>query len=220
MDKKEISCKGEAAIVINDETGKDVFRLSNEDLKDLMELSKELQQQENHYQAFPYYWSPASEKLETNIHGEGEVIEVLYEGSVTCTPEELAESGFDDHDYERGHVCDYAKFIAGNDLVFEGKYLKSLERDWVEYIENEIDDAEIWTSDYRENVENNPSFFLSDIKDYIKHNKHHLGRNPHTYAQTIFRMPKMEKLMKILYRLNPQPEGSCNHEAFRAVNRY
>lgn len=195
---------------------------ANQDMQTLMEFSKELQEQPNHGQAFSYYWCPASEKLDTNIHGEGEVVSVHYD-TETYSLQEYAELGFCDHTVSES--CEYAKFLnekqfSGQETyhVFNKQYIEELEEDWRAYIADYSFDAEVWTEDWRESIDNNPSFFLSDTKDYIKYNKHHLGRNPYTYAQTIHRMPKMAKLMEILYRLNPQPKETCNPEAYRIVS--
>ena len=61
--------------------------------------------------------------------------------------------------------------------------------------------------------EANFSLFKSDVKGFIRGNSHHLGGKPHTYARTFFRMNKMEELVRIIYKLNPQPKETVNHEA-------
>jgi hypothetical protein len=60
-----------------------------------------------------------------------------------------------------------------------------------------------------------PSLFRSDVQGFVKHNTHHLGRNPHTYARTIWRMPKMESLVEAVMRLNKEHTEEVNHEAAR-----
>lgn len=183
--------------------------LSDNDYDALMALSKELQEQENDGQAFPYFWVPASDMLQYYQNDCGDVIQIYdCNDHEVFTPKEFA-----DHDEEL-----YLEFVESRDkeVPFEYEYDHSLESGWVEFLEYK-EDLEIRT--YTENWEHtetmNPSFFKSDVKDFIKYNKHHLGEKPRTYAHTLFRMPKMEQLINIMYRLNPQPKESVNHEAAR-----
>lgn len=210
-------CNGYLQEIKSPEEKTTELNISAQDLQVLLDFSKELQEQPNHG-AFPYYWCPASEKLETNIHGEGEVKGVSVEGQKIITLQEYAEQGFDDHSED--DPCEYAKFLNRTTvLFFVGKYLKEKEDAWRDYIDFSIDNAEIWTEDWKHSQDNNPSFFFSDVKDYINYNKHHLGRNPHTFGNPVWRMPKMARLMEIIYRLNPQPEESCNPEAYLATRK-
>ena len=56
------------------------IEVSDEDYDILMDLSKELQTQDNVGQAYPYYWTPSSYRLEPNLHGEGELVRVAEDG--------------------------------------------------------------------------------------------------------------------------------------------
>lgn len=184
--------------------------ISDKDYNDLMEFSKELQTQANHSQAFPYYWEPASEKLVNDPNNEGEVTEIFIEDdNETISPKGFAENSPDT----------YRAFLEEIEDEFnpDFKYQEDLERDWVEYIENYVDNARTYSSNWEQSSDHNPSLFLSDVKNYIKSNKHHLGRNPRTYANTVHRMYKMEKLIEIIYRINPQPKEDVNDEAIRFV---
>ncbi len=190
------------------------IKVSEKDYEVLMELSKELQTQTNNYQAFPYFWEPSSMKTEVNIHGEGKEVEVYYDCE-TYTLEEFAESD---------ELEEYKKFIDWEDIEVQDKenitYDKDLESEWQSYIDSEIDDADVWTLDWKQQQDHNPSLFLSDVKGYIKNNAHHLGRDPHTYSRTISRMPKMEKLVECLLRFNKEvPEEEINNEALRFRNK-
>lgn len=49
-----------------------------------------------------------------------------------------------------------------------------------------------------EKKELNATFFKSDAKKHIEINGHNLNKNPHTYAFSVYRMPKMERLFDIL----------------------
>lgn len=180
--------------------------VSDEDYETLMALSKELQAQENHHQAFPYFWEPASERLEIDPNNDGEVAQIFdHEMCESYSPEEYAE-----HDHEL-----YNKF-----LDFEGyegcEYIEEYEYEWVRYL-SLFCPVRAYSSNWEQKIDHNPSLFLSDVKNYIETNKHHLGRNPHTYANTVHRMPKMSALIEAIYRLNPQPKDEVNQEAKRFI---
>ena len=169
------------------------IEVSDEDYKTLVELTKELKEQPNHFQAFPYYWEPISENLVLNFHGEGEVEKLIIDG----TEIDLEETFEND---ESNRIL----FLEENNYDVDTTFEQLTEKQRNEFKEYLVDscDVEIYTYDWKENIHHNPSLFLSDVKDFIKHNQHHLGRNPTTYAQTIWRMPKMEKLVKFLYKIN------------------
>jgi hypothetical protein len=165
--------------------------VSDEDYETIMELSKELQMQENDYQAFPYFWSPRSTK---KVLGTDDDEKIFYKDGGVNTAEELF-----------------------NDDELRKEYLENREiyLDWDEYLEEKG-----YTISYQKNekiVENNFSLFKSDVKNHVQMNSHHLGKDPHTYANTIFRMPKMTKLIECIYRLNPQKEEIINNEAKRKI---
>lgn len=186
--------------------------VTDKDYETLMELSKELQTQTNNYQAAPYFWEPSSYKQEVNIHGEGEEVLVYYDCD-EYTLQDFAEN------YEElygiflryANLWDEAQSAESNLL-----YTKDTEDAWKDYIERHIFGATIWTVDWKQTHDHNPSLFLSDVENYIKCNKHHLGRKPRTYSRTIWRMPKMEQLVQCLLRLNTEVEETeMNHEALR-----
>ncbi len=188
------------------------IEISDEDHKALMELTKELQEQSNHMQAFPYFWEPASERLKINCHDEGEEVSLHnYDDSCSYSPEEYAEQ-----DSEL-----YEAFLRSQEVLFckdDGiqSYDKDLETEWIEYVLKN-NNCERYSQDWKQKTEHNPSLFLSDAQGFIKKNKHHLGRNPHTYGRSVWRMPKMMKLLEIIIRINPQPKNKVNHEAARFV---
>lgn len=185
------------------------IEVSDEDYETLMSLSKELQTQDNHCQAFPYFWEPSSEKLVPNVNDEGkEVLIYDYDIGDSFTPSSYAEV----------NETLWAAFLkevrdAEDDTVYEDDD----ETDWVEYIRSNSTNARIFTQDWERSTEHNPSLFLSDVKDFIETNRHHLGRDPKTYARSVWRMPRMEALVSAIYRLNKQPKEQVNHEASRFV---
>ena len=181
--------------------------LSDEDHKALMEFSKELQIQPNHSQAFPYFWEPASEKLVENADNEGDVAQVIdYEDGETYTIERYAEI----------NPGKWKEFIHTEEYE-ELEYDSDLEAAWFDFLDFNCEGIGVFSSDWKQSSDHNPSLFLSDVKGYIEANSHHLGRNPRTYARTVHRMPKMASLIEIIYRLNPQPSDDINDEARRFV---
>jgi hypothetical protein len=182
------------------------INVSDKDYELLMELSRELQAQENDHQAFPYFWSPRSTK---DGIGTEDDTPMVYDNDAaeTYTLEE----------YSKVNERLFRKFLNENELE-EDSEVDEYECEWSIFIDNcRNHDLVIIYSRDEEVIDNNFSLFKSDVKNYIDNNKHHLGRNPHTYANTITRMDKMEKLIEIIYRLNPQKEKHVNPEARRYV---
>jgi len=177
--------------------------VSDEDFTLLMSLSKELQEQENDGQAFPYFWSPRSTRF---VKGDDNDEACIYTDGSVSSLEEFAENDpelwsafLKDNDEEQ---CAYDDALA--DIW-----------DWKEYIEDASPDHYVVYRAKEQVQENNFSLFKGDVKGHIKCNSHHLGKDPHTYANTIFRMPKMEALIKAIYRLNQATDIKVGHEALR-----
>lgn len=176
------------------------IEVRDEDYEVLMELSKELQLQENDYQAFPYYWEARSDKMVKSLNGEGEFFRIYLDGEVHDLDyfyeDEEIWANYLKEEYERDEYREYDEL---ND-----------EESFKEYVLNNIKGTdEIWY-EREQQCKANPSLFKSDVKNFIEYNSHHLGENPHTYANSIWRMPKMEALVKAIYRLNPQPKELVN----------
>jgi hypothetical protein len=176
------------------------IELSDYDYDTLMELSKEYQTQSNDGNAFPYFWEASSSKLVSNINGEGEITKV-YKDSEEYTPQEFAELNEEDFNAFISDKRDYD--YSYPELKCDSTDFEKIESDWIEYIEVK-GLGTITTFDWVDESEHNPSLFKSDIKDFIEYNYYHLGRLPHTYARTVWRMGRMEKLISILCRMNKQ----------------
>jgi hypothetical protein len=186
------------------------IELSDKDYKDLMELSKEYQTQENDCQAFPYLWEPSSLHLVPDVNGEGEITK-MYKDSEEYTPQEFAElneSDFDSFISEQAEIDESC-----SDIKCDDKRFNEVEKDWIIYVElNDLADC-IRTFNKEDESEHNPSFFKSDVQEFIKNNWYHLGEKPHTYARTAWRMDRMEKLVSILCRINPQENATTEIKA-------
>ena len=169
------------------------IELEDKDYDTLIELCNEMRTQENDSQAKPIFWSPSSYKPVLNYHDDGSIVQVYHDGD-TYSLEEFAEQ---DEFYtytaflESGCFHDYELDV----------YYKGLEESWWTYIETSIDEAYIITFDLEQQQEHNHSLFKSDVKNFINSNQHHLGERPHTYAKSIWRMNKMEKLVSILEKI-------------------
>lgn len=194
------------------------INVSDEDYETLMELSKELQLQDNNGQAFPYFWTPSSLKLEIDPNDEGEVEEIYYDSETYDNTEEGLEIFFDNNEGI------WEKFCIANELFADEEgfdiidYSPEYNKDWERYLK-EYTDAYFYSSNWKRTRDYNPSLFMSDVKKYCEQNTHHLGRKPLPYSDSIWRMPKMESLVKALVRLNKQPEEEVNHECRRFTYR-
>ncbi len=192
--------------------------LSDDDYEVLMSLSKELQLQPNHSQAFPYFWSASSIKYVEST--EEEYDRVLVFDCDTCDQYTLSE--YFDH-VQEVHPKKCQLFLSNldqyknstKDELQNVQYDPLYEDDWFDFIRASL--YMYGTLLYESKVDtldNNPSIFLSDVQEYIRRNPHHLGTKPHTFANTICRMDKMEQLMTILYQLNPQKDINVEAASF------
>jgi len=174
------------------------IEVSDEDYENLMELSKELQTQPHHGQAFPRFWEPHSEYLVLDYNDEGEVEKLIYRG------EEIdLEDAFESDEEDR------CKFLEANgydpDLTFTN--LTEDQRDEFKDFLIRFSDVESRTYNWEGMTLNNPSLFLSDVQEFVKCNPHHLGRNPTTFSRSFWRMPKMENLVRIICEMNKDCGG-------------
>jgi len=182
------------------------LELSDENYNVLMELAKEYQIQDNDGNAFPYFWEPGSYRMEPNINGDGEDT-FVYKNGDKYSLEEFSEC----EDELWASFCEWKDNLTSEAPDFE-KYDDKYANDWKEYIADHDFDANVITFDWEWKTEHNPSLFKSDVENFCKYNAHHLGRNPHTYARTSFRMPKMEALVKVLCNINIQPNDKTDPE--------
>lgn len=78
--------------------------VTDEDYKTLMELSKELQLQENDSQAFPYFWEPISTKKVGCSEGDSGAQKLIYNDGDTYNQEEFEKEYGDLDDQPEAHV--------------------------------------------------------------------------------------------------------------------
>lgn len=202
------------------------IEMTDEDYKTLMDLAKELRTQDHDSQANPRMWTVDTihERVCKEGYSNPDSIKSGYSvcNSDSCTSinledlnEELLKSYKEngslgnnlDEEYEAyiGNIDQFEEWCEENKLdmldVLESNGTYSL----IDYLET-FDGSEIDvvpTEEYY-NHELNATFFKSDAKKHIEINGHNLGKNPHTYAFTVFRMPKMEDLFDILTKLGEE----------------
>lgn len=191
------------------------IEIKDEDYKDLMDLIREYKNQEKDCQAYPRMWTLECTHERVTAEGYGNTYEVVVDrdGESSIKLEELYNILLKYYE-ENG-------FLDGLDWEYES-YLEDVDKfkDWCYEQDTEIYDCllneSLWTlEDYLkttdsnvvyceeyEKTELNATFFKSDAKKHIEINGHNLKKNPHTYAFTPFRMPKMSRLVDILMKLD------------------
>lgn len=187
------------------------IQLSKEDYNDLIEMAKELREQENDGQASPRYWVPRSEqeigsnehqsdtfKLYDNNYSEEVELFDSAEHLEDYLLRFVQENDYCEELFEENYSDKEKGFTFSSDQIKEIEQTETFKNGWLEFLgEDSIRFSKFYYN--HENVsEHNPSLFKSDVKGFIENNRHHLGSNPHTYANTSWRMPKMKRLVEIL----------------------
>ena len=191
------------------------IEINDDDYKDLMDLIKEYKTQENDAQAFPRMWTVECTHERVTAEGYGNTYEVVVDrdGENSIKLEELynillkyyEENGFlDGLDWEyESYLEDVDKFkdwCYENDTTIYDVLTEDSLWNLQDYL-NSIDSSVVCCEEYKY-PELNATFFKSDAKKHIEINGHNLSKNPHTYAFTPHRMPKMHRLIKILMKLD------------------
>lgn len=178
------------------------IEVSDDDYNILMELSKELQIQDNDGQAFPYYWSPSSLEYITDYYN-GDITMILIDDE-PCPITEFKEQYPEEYDiFLKEFIDDYNRaFDIDIDIV-----------DLIEFIEKTFSGVHIYYQKEERIINNNISIFKSDVINFCKNNHYRLGTDPKPYANSIFRMNKMKLLIECLCRLNNSiPSTDINNE--------
>jgi len=176
--------------------------LSDSSFEALKALLTEMNTQESDCQAAPRFWVPRSTR---ETVGNDDDRAVLIIDGATGDMQSIAE------DYSET----WEQFCIGKSIFdhIDAYDFDEDPHDWKEYIIENIDGAH--TAFVRDTLvqEMNPSFFKSDVQEFIEFNKHRLGENPHTYANSIFRMNKMAQLMNIMGEMNASMNPELQAEA-------
>ena len=194
------------------------IEVSEEDYQFLKDCINELKTQDNRCTRNPVYtvwhkkriYGLASDYAEDygfvwddNFLSPEEVIESAIEGGYI--EEDTLENIFTEND--TGYLGDC--ITEKRDLyTFENLKKGFLELEYYdqESLLQEFVDKDIYIGWYRDEdvqVENGGcfSFFEKDAFDHIKMNKHNISGECHTYADSLFRTPRMEKLLDLLNKL-------------------
>jgi len=168
------------------------IKLSEKDYKDLMALIKEMREQETDFQAAPRFWHPRSSSMVVSPSGDGEAFIFDEKGDGVVSGISYAES------------CDdevFSRFLDENGWDADTEPEEIDEAKFVEWICDEEEHLRVVYMIEEEQDMINPSLFKSDVSTFIKTNGYNLGDKPHTYARTIGRMRKMERLLDLLMKI-------------------
>jgi hypothetical protein len=194
--------------------------VSDEQYSFLRECVSLLKTQDNRCTRNPIY-TIYSTKTIYGIDSQYSSEEVFIWEDTSYTKEELLEF-FIDNGYRDDLLKWYAEFIGKNDisLIFED----SISEIRKAFIETESYELEEFLNKYDIIITNTfeedqqvvggtcYSFFEQDAFDHIKMNKHNIaGKNVHTYADSLYRTPRMEKLLELLKNLSFE---NCNDDAY------
>lgn len=157
------------------------IEVSDKDYDILMELSKELQLQDNYGNAFPYFWEPSSIRQVPDEVNGNIVIVFDHDQSETYSLLDYVET----HDsvlHGLIGMYDYVEEQIINGLKNEESFIML---DTISYIKHFVDNADVYYEREERITEHNPSLFLSDVKQFCNANKHHLAKDPKPYARTL-----------------------------------
>lgn len=165
------------------------IELTDEDYKELMDLIKEYKTQEHDLQAYPRMWTVEC------THRDTTCMEYEAEDYVICNGDYTYLSSIID-DLKNDKYTDWIE----DEEALEQFIKNPDEDDLIEYFKD--NDYTVVPVKDEERKELNATLFKSDAKTHIKINGHKLKKNPHTYAFTPYRMPKMHRLVDILMKLD------------------
>lgn len=161
----------------------------NEDIQFLIDLQKELKEQDNDCQAAPRFWTIGDYKMVPCPEGYEEDYHVNmpnrdYYGNLQDLLDEIRKEEYDNY-------SDDAK----EEFREIGCEISAL--NWLK--EHYDKDTEI-VPVVEEHFIHRDTMFLTkaEAKEHLRLNHYHYSKEAHTYAMTAWRAPKVEKLLKIL----------------------
>lgn len=188
-------------------------KLTEEDIKFLINLQKEMNTQDHIGEADPRFWMIRETERIYNVDSDADGFEIYNESSCNSYSEDEFYDYLGDtilpelYPEEDGYT--YTMFQnEDNDIeltiYLNGEPEESLDStpDIIEHLNDNGYEFKIcW---YREiSVLNGNGFFLThkDAQEYLKHKAHHYSDDAHTYALTAF-SPEIEKLYDILHKVD------------------
>ena len=197
-------------------------KITDEELKFLSDLQKELNTQDNLSQANPRFWIIRGSEKEYNIAGDSDGFELYdrdccdsvaenMEGIAEYLRESILEEVYGEHANE------LIKVETEQGILSEAITLKGIDMDSnnVEEVFEDEDEVLEWLKEqgfesldityYKTYPKVYPStMFLTqiDAENHLKANYYHYSDDAHTYAMTAWRDPRMSKLIDILQTVN------------------
>ena len=188
----------------NKEVANNSIRLSKEDITFLKELQHEMLTQDTVCQAAPRYWAIRGK---TNVYGLDTKCSE-FEG-IRIDFETFLHDMEDVYNYLDDHYDQYEYHLTDGDLSYSLKTdndFKSISdmSDALEHLK-ELGEDEAEIVGYNEEYEIYPdTFFLTNraCKEHIKQNYYHYSNDAHSYAMTAWRSAEVERLWRILDKIN------------------
>lgn len=166
--------------------------VTKKDIEFLKNLQHEMLTQETDYEAPSRYWVVAQHERNYGCAADCSYGSSMFDPSA-------AELVGDTVDEVKKHVSGYYDFEFDEEDE-EVSEIIDLE-DLAKYLNKNLEDG-FYVSYYSLNhsVQQEGTFFLTkrECQEHIKYNRHHYNETVHTYANTIFRSPQVEKLYEIL----------------------
>lgn len=164
----------------------------NEEINFLKELQEEMNTQENDGQAAPRFWTIMDYQWKTTDEGNHERVSLFdIDSCETMTIEEYVKailSGESNLDLTEEDM---------EELKDNYEHFPSEIEDWIE--EHDSKNYHFLYEKEESFIAMNTLFFTkNEAKQHVENNRHHYSSKAHTFAMTVNRAPKMEKLMKIL----------------------
>lgn len=165
-----------------------IKNLTAEDVKFLKELKHELNTQDNRMTANPRFYQIQHDRFVPSIDGDGNYFEAVCDG-VSLGIYTYDEKGLEDL---KDDLC--LNFDIENSDDIEG--ITSLTLD---ALDNDLLELKCYGGDY-EHIYLNAFLTERACKEHIEANRHHY-RNPVDYLSYGFRNPELEKVLKILSKI-------------------
>ncbi len=187
------------------------INISEDDLAFLKECQKELKTQDNRMTRNPIYVIYDENRVygfdgdyscnylirwDDTFYTVKEFVEYLYENEYKEEMKILYDNCFGTE------VEEVTKEIVDTVITFLDNTFSS---DVEDIVKAAVDDCYlVWYVDEFKQKTNGAcfSFFEKDAKDHLEANKHHYTSKAYTYADSIWRTPRMEKLLELLTKID------------------
>ena len=161
------------------------IKVTNKMYNSLMELSKEINNQNHLHTAMPYLFQVETEIQVAAYEGCGETIWVNEEGETLSSDEEIVK-----------YVSDWI-YDNGSDTIVEDMDMD----DFTDFMQEIIDESWRTVNVSVEKVYKNAFFTSKGCKEHIASNEHHYN-NPRAFLNHAFRNPEMELVYKLLCEIS------------------